>query len=410
VRPQPVSRLYRAEGCSNRTRTANDAALRIFQSNAYSSAPHASVRDRRPNCAVRASRLPHVEPQIPAANFQVVLVTRTHTRNVAILFALLGVGLSMGVPFILGSHALLAGLRTVPVEVFLVLAASAAVSALAKAGKLQLMQTTLGLRIPFMRTFAITLVTDFAFLVSPLGAAGYGVNIGLLQRAGASWAIATTVVGADQALDLTFFGVAVPIALLFSIGALAHLLPMVSLSTVATTLAGLTILMGALWMCRGYLARALGAAGHLVPWLRVRRSRWDTFRHSVHQQWRLLITGPRDRFVALLLLTTLQWLLRYSALWFILLELGYRLPLGFVLAVQAVVLHAALWTGVPAGGGGGDLALAAAFAAWVPRAALATALVLWRFATLYCPLMLGAVGFLALAWRRRAATPAPASD
>ncbi|MFT4510966.1 lysylphosphatidylglycerol synthase transmembrane domain-containing protein [Caballeronia sp. 15711] len=337
-------------------------------------------------------------------------MTRTHARNVATLLALLGVGLSMGVPFILGSHDLVAGLRTVPAEVFIVLAASAAVSALAKAGKLQLMQTALGLRVPFMRTFAITLVTDFAFLVSPLGAAGYGVNIGLLQRAGASWAIATTVVGADQALDLTFFGVAIPIALLLSIGPLAHLLPSVSLSAVTATLAGLVILTGALWMCRRYLAHALGAAGHLVPWLRARRTRWKKFRHSVHEQWRLLITRPRDRLVALLLLTTLQWLLRYSALWFILLELGYRMPLGFVLAVQAVVLHAALWTGVPAGGGGGDLALAAAFAAWVPRAAMATALILWRFATLYCPLILGAIGFASLAWRRRTATPAPAPD
>jgi uncharacterized membrane protein YbhN (UPF0104 family) len=32
---------------------------------------------------------------------------------------------------------------------------------------------------------------------------------------------------------------------------------------------------------------------------------------------------------------------------------------------------------------------------------MATALVLWRFATLYCPLLLGALGFIALAWRRR---------
>jgi uncharacterized protein (TIRG00374 family) len=391
-------------------RTANDAALRIIQPCVYFSASDLANCSGKSDRAVSASSLVDVhslDSQSPAAIAQAVLVTRTHARNVATLLALLGVGLSMGVPFILGSHDLLAGLRTVPAEVFIVLAASAVVSALAKAGKLQLMQTTLGLRVPFMRTFAITLVTDFAFLVSPLGAAGYGVNIGLLQRAGASWAIATTVVGADQALDLTFFGVAVPVALLFSIGPLAYLLPSVSLSAVAVTLTGLAILMGALWMFRRYVAHALGAAGHLVPWLRARRSRWDKFRHSVHQQWRLLITGPRDRLVVLLLLTTLQWLLRYSALWFILLELGYRLPLGFVLAVQAVVLHAALWTGVPAGGGGGDLALAAAFAAWVPRAAMATALVLWRFATLYCPLILGAVGFVTLAWRRRAATPTP---
>jgi glycosyltransferase 2 family protein len=400
--------------CFCRKRTANHAALRIIQPHAHFSASHLASCSGKSDRAFSARSLVDVldvlDSESPAAISQAVLVTRTHARNVATLLALLGVGLSMGVPFLIGSHDLLAGLRTVPAEVFVVLAASAAVSALAKAGKLQLMQSTLGLRVPFMRTFAITLVTDFAFLVSPLGAAGYGVNIGLLQRAGASWAIATTVVGADQALDLTFFGVAVPIALLFSIGPLAHLLPSVSLSAVAVTLTGLAILMGVLWMCRRYVAHALGAAGHLVPWLRARRSRWDKFRHSVHQQWRLLITGPRDRFFALLLLTTLQWLLRYSALWFILLEIGYRLPLGFVLAVQAVVLHAALWTGVPAGGGGGDLALAAAFAAWVPRAAMATALVLWRFATLYCPLMLGALGFVTLASSRRTATPAPAPD
>jgi uncharacterized protein (TIRG00374 family) len=400
--------------CFCRKRTANHAALRIIQPHAHFSASHLASCSGKSDRAFSARSLVDVldslDSESPAAIARAVLVMRTHARNVATLLALLGVGLSMGVPFILGSHDLLAGLRTVPAEVFVVLAASAAVSALAKAGKLQLMQSTLGLRVPFMRTFAITLVTDFAFLVSPLGAAGYGVNIGLLQRAGASWAIATTVVGADQALDLTFFGVAVPIALLFSIGPLAHLLPSVSLSAAAVTLTGLAIMMGVLWMCRRYVAHALGAAGHLVPWLRARRSRWDKFRHSVHQQWRLLITGPRDRFVALLLLTTLQWLLRYSALWFILLELGYRLPLGFVLAVQAVVLHAALWTGVPAGGGGGDLALAAAFAAWVPRAAMATALVLWRFATLYCPLMLGALGFVTLASSRRTATPTPAPD
>ncbi|MFM0364398.1 flippase-like domain-containing protein [Paraburkholderia sediminicola] len=117
---------------------------------------------------------------------------------------------------------------------------------------------------------------------------------------------------------------------------------------------------------------------------------------------------PKWRLAALCLLTTLQWLLRYGALWFILRELGYRLPLGFVLAVQAVVLHAALWTGVPAGGGTGDIALAAAFASWVPRAGIATALVLWRFATLYSPLALGAAGFIALATRGR--TPLSAVD
>jgi glycosyltransferase 2 family protein len=324
-------------------------------------------------------------------------------RNVAAVLAVLGVGLALGAPFVLGSHESLAGLRTVSAHVFLALVASAAASALAKAGKQQLMQTTLGLRIPFVRTFAITLVTDSAFLASPLGAAGYGVNIGLLQRAGASWATATTVVGADQALDLAFMSLAVPIAMAFALGPLAQVVPEASLSTVVAMLAGAAMLIGVLWACRRYFAGALGAAGRRVPWLGTLQDRWDKFRQSVRQQLGLLMGGPRYKFAALLLCTLLQWLPRYGVLWFILLELGYRLPLGFVWAVQAVVLHAALWTGIPAGGAAGDLALAAAFAKWVPQDTMATSLVLWRFATLYCPLMLGAAAFFALAWRRRTA-------
>ncbi|WP_297356769.1 lysylphosphatidylglycerol synthase domain-containing protein, partial [Paraburkholderia sp.] len=130
-------------------------------------------------------------------------MTRLHIRHAATTLAVLGVGLAMGAPFILGAHDVLNGLRSVSLQIFAALAASAALSAAAKAGKLHLMQGALGLRLRFLRTLTITVVTDFAFLVSPLGAAGYGVNMGLLQRSGASWALATTVVGADQALDLT---------------------------------------------------------------------------------------------------------------------------------------------------------------------------------------------------------------
>ncbi|RDK03150.1 lysylphosphatidylglycerol synthase transmembrane domain-containing protein [Paraburkholderia lacunae] len=330
----------------------------------------------------------------------------SHTRKAAVLVALAGIGLAIGAPFVLNSHAALAGLRDVSLYVFVALVASAALSAMAKAGKLHLMQTALGFRVSFLRTFAITLATDFAFLASPLGAAGYGVNLGLLQRAGASWALATTVVGADQALDLAFFASAVPISLLFSFGPLTRVMPRETAPPVFAVLACGALLACVVWFNRRRVAAALDATGQRVRWLNERRARWSRFCRSVRAQWLQLVAVPRWRLAALLLLTTLQWLLRYGALWFILCELGYRLPLGFVLAVQAVALHAALWTGVPAGGGTGDLALAAAFASWVPRAGIATALVQWRFATLYCPLMLGAAGFVALATRSGGTLPA----
>ncbi|WP_341318557.1 lysylphosphatidylglycerol synthase transmembrane domain-containing protein [Paraburkholderia sp. IMGN_8] len=323
----------------------------------------------------------------------------SHTRKAAVLVALAGIGLAIGAPFVLNSQAALAGLRDISLYVFVALVASAAVSAMAKAGKLHLMQTALGFRVSFLRTFAITLATDFAFLASPLGAAGYGVNIGLLQRAGASWSLATTVVSADQALDLAFFATAVPISLLFAFGPLTQVIPGASAPIVFGVLAVGAFVAGVFWFNRQRVAVALDATGRRVRWLNERRARLSRFCRSVRGQWLELVAVPKWRLAALLLLTTLQWLLRYGAIWFILRELGYRLPLGFVLAVQAVALHAALWTGVPAGGGTGDIALAAAFASWVPRASIATALVQWRFATLYCPLMLGAAGFVALATR-----------
>jgi uncharacterized protein (TIRG00374 family) len=171
-------------------------------------------------------------------------------------------------------------------------------------------------------------------------------------------------------------------------------------------LAGAAIFIGTLWASRRQAASALDALRGRIPWLVTQQARWDKFRQSVRQQLGVLMTGPHHRFAGLLIATTLQWLPRYGVLWFVLLELGHSLPLGFVWAVQAVALHAALWTGIPAGGAAADLALAAAFANWVPQDAMATALVLWRFATLYSPLMLGAVAFIALTWRRGSAMSA----
>src|SRR5262249_9416622 len=150
-----------------------------------------------------------------------------------------------------------------------------AMSALGKAGKQYLMQSALGLRLPFMRTYGIALVTDSAFLVSPLGAAGYGVNMGLLQRAGASWATATTVVGADQALDLAFLSVTVPIAMAFALGPLAQVVPRPNASLIIEMLVTVAILIVTLWACRRKIASALDAACDRIQWLGTLRSRCD---------------------------------------------------------------------------------------------------------------------------------------
>jgi hypothetical protein len=82
-------------------------------------------------------------------------MARLHVRHAATLRALLGVGLAMGAPFILGAHAVLARLRSVSLQIFAMLAASAVFSAAANAGKLHLMQTALGLKLRFARTLTL---------------------------------------------------------------------------------------------------------------------------------------------------------------------------------------------------------------------------------------------------------------
>lgn len=324
-------------------------------------------------------------------------MTKPLALGATILLASIGVGFAIGAPFLLGFHGIVAGLHAAPVQLIVMLAASALISATAKAGKQHLMQTALGLRIRFPRTLAITFVTDAAFLGSPFGAAGYGVNLGLLQRAGASWTQATTVVSGDQALDLAFFAVAVPISILSCIGSVSGLIAPMSLQIMAWASLVMIALALGVWRYRRQLGTGVHDVLERVGVKAARPAQWRAFLVNVRRQWAHLLTGPRWQLAMLLLLTTTQWLLRYGALWFILLQLGYALPPGFVVAVQALVLHAALWTGIPAGGGGGDLGLAAAFGSWVPRAAVGTALILWRFATLFCPLAFGALGMAALA-------------
>ena len=101
-------------------------------------------------------------------------------------------------------------------------------------------------------------------------------------------------------------------------------------------------------------------------------------------------------------------------LWFALELLGQHVPFALTLLLQSLILHAALWTGVPSGGGSAELGLTAALTAWVPATAMATALLLWRLATFDLCLVAGLAAVVILAhWRhappRDAAAPREAS-
>ncbi|HEY0179125.1 MAG TPA: flippase-like domain-containing protein, partial [Dokdonella sp.] len=289
-----------------------------------------------------------------------------------------------------GEHAFRATLRLSAGGYGLLLAAAAA-SAVARALKLRLLMRRLGVELGVAHALGFALATDFGFLATPAGLGGYVACVHYARRAGASPDAAAALTAADQGLDLLFFALVLPLAgvAFFDAG----LPPRLVVAAAAVTAALALLALGALLMRRNpRLRRALAPLADAAARART--------------QVRALAAGGPRFVAAAFALTLVQWLARYGILWLVLRLLGCDVSFWLLLALQAFVLHVALWSGVPAGGGGAELGLGTALAAWVPPGALGAALLLWRVATLYLPLAAGAAAIAALARRGEAAPDA----
>jgi uncharacterized protein (TIRG00374 family) len=121
-----------------------------------------------------------------------------------------------------------------------------------------------------------------------------------------------------------------------------------------------------------------------------------------------LLNAGRTVAIQCALLTTIQWISRYGTLYIALEALDHWAPFLVVFVAQAIAMSGANISGIPAGGGSADLALAAMLSPWVAPNEVAPALVVWRGLTLFLPVLAGAVawGFLLSASRSSPATPA----
>ena len=307
---------------------------------------------------------------------------------------------TLAVPVLLGGRDALWQALGFSTQGYLALLAVIAVSWFARAIKVRMLLQRLGVAARFWPVFLISLATDFAFISTPGGVGGYAASMFYMRRAGATTSGAATVTAADQLLDWAFFAIALPIAGLALIR-----------SDVPAALAWLAFGSSALMLALG--AAALIAHRKLGAWLfsdNVFMRRWPRlkrrqrlvreFFHSLQIHASVLLAGGPGFLGGVMLMSAVQWLGRYGVLWIALTLLGHHVSFALTLLLQALVLHAAMWTGVPSGGGGAELGLTATLAAWVPATSLATALLLWRVATLYICLIVGALAMGALAHRR----------
>jgi glycosyltransferase 2 family protein len=322
---------------------------------------------------------------------------------------LLGVALvaTLVVPILFGGRHALAAAADLGIGGYAALLALMVASWSARGLKLHQLLHRLGSPASYVRAFGMSLATDLAFAATPAGVGGYVATLYYTRRAGASLGGATTIVAVDQGIDLVFFAISVPIAVL----ALADAgVPNV---VVASALGVAALIIGGgfvLWLLRARIAAFLGAPNAWArrsPKIARAQRALLAFLASLGDHVALIAAGGA-RFVAwMLALTAVQWLARYAVLWLTLSLLGHAIAFSLAFLLQVVVLHAALWTGVPAGGGGAELGLTATLAHWVEPSDTASALIVWRAVTLYATLIAGSIAIIALARQSRlhAATP-----
>lgn len=263
-------------------------------------------------------------------------------------------------------------------------------SGVARAWRQRLLLRRLGSGLSAAANMAVSLATETAYALSPGGAGGLPASAWLLRRCGVPLHASLAVSAADPMLDAMYFAIALPLAAL----ALTFETDIPAVREGAWLASGpLLLVLGLAWALRKPLLRRICALSR-------RRSHWRRVWRGLRGSMRELARGGTSTWLPQLLLAAVQWCARYGVLAVILAGLGHPLPFALLLVLQGVALHAAQWTGAPAGAGGAELALGLALGAWMPAASAASAVLLWRIGTLLLPSVAGALAFMAMGARR----------
>ena len=313
------------------------------------------------------------------------------------LLLVAGLIATVAIPFLLGGRSTLSAAANIAIDGYAALLGLVVTSWMARALKLHLLLHRLKTPTTVVRSFGISLATDLAFAATPAGIGGYVATIYYLRRAGASGTGAATIMAMDQGTDLVFFSISVPLVALALAGSgLSQTMTAAALGTAAVTL----IFLATVWLARRKILSFVFAPNRLFErssYLRRAQHALRTFVAGSRKYVSLIVAAGPMFFLWMLGLTAVQWLTRYGVLWLALLLLHQPVSFALTFLLQVGVLHAALWTGIPAGGGGAELGLTATLAPWVTPAHMATALVIWRAATLYTSLLAGSIAMIALA-------------
>lgn len=311
---------------------------------------------------------------------------RGMSRGWLLLFGLIGASL---IPLVLGGSDMFPRLRAFPLDSLLLMFGMIVVCWFINGLRLRLLLAGRAGKLGQLQSVGIIMASEFAFCATPGGSGGPLTLMALLARRGLRPAQTSAVFAVDQLADLTFFLCALGAILIY---ALSHSLsPNMESSLIFSAVFLVGLFVGAVMLIR-YLHQVIRFNGRVLARLGVssrKRLHWGRkilhFRIALHDSLRL----PKRRLLAVFLLSSTHWLLRFSVLDLTLRGLGVDIQWAWTFLIQMVSLSAGQLSLIPGGAGGTELTSAALLAPMIGKSTAAAAIVIWRAVTFYFYLVAG---------------------
>ncbi|MHA5865453.1 lysylphosphatidylglycerol synthase transmembrane domain-containing protein, partial [Pseudomonas aeruginosa] len=271
------------------------------------------------------------------------------SRGWLLLFGLIGASL---IPLVLGGSDMFSRLRAFPLDSLLLMFGMIVVCWFINGLRLRLLLAGRAGKLGQLQSVGIIMASEFAFCATPGGSGGPLTLVALLARRGLRPAQTSAVFAVDQLADLTFFLCALGAILIY---ALSHSLsPNMESSLIFSAVFLVGLFVGAVMLIR-YLHQVIRFNGRVLARLGVssrKRLHWGRkilhFRIALHDSLRL----PKRRLLAVFLLSSTHWLLRFSVLDLTLRGLGVDIQWAWTFLIQMVSLSAGQLSLIPGGAGG----------------------------------------------------------
>jgi uncharacterized protein (TIRG00374 family) len=257
----------------------------------------------------------------------------------------------------------------------------------------------LNYNISLRELFRMTLVVDLGNALSSTAVGGDAFKWGMLLRHGVKPGAAAALALLPKLEDAVFFGIAVPVAVVWT---RAWELPVLLVSARLLRENVLIVLgIGAVVTLCAWLVLRVALRGHGGDTVRrwsVRK--WGWLRRRLRRTWRearvvlrLIMDHGKMRFALAVALTGVHWIARYSVIAALAAFLGVRFDPVLFWLLQWVVFTIMMFVPTPGATGGAEVAFTAVYGTLLPAGMIGLATAAWRFFTFYVPTGLAALLF-----------------